>query len=121
MIEDDIILETDEMFTVELGLPAGQSLNSRITIDPDLAEVIIQDNDGKNDMPSMKMAIKMDLISKGLIIGFEQEVYVTSEPEFGVFLSVEICAVVRAGTIATELAVVPFWRAGTATGTTNHR
>ena len=109
MIEDDIIFESDERFTVELGLPAEQSHNSQITIDPDLAEVIIQDNDGQNDVPSMKMAIKMDLISTGLTIGFEQEVYESSEPEFGVFLSVEICAVVRAGTIATELAVVPSW------------
>ena len=48
MIEDDTIFESDERFTVALELPAGQSFNPRITIDPDLAEVIIQDNDGKN-------------------------------------------------------------------------
>ena len=46
-IVDDLVDEPDEVFDYILGpLPAG--LDSRITIRPDMGEIVITDNDGKH-------------------------------------------------------------------------
>ena len=49
-IVDDNILEDEETFSVSLTLdPADQSrLGNRVTVSPDVATVMIQDNNGKH-------------------------------------------------------------------------
>ena len=114
-IENDDILEDTERFFGRLTTTDGA-----VTLNPDQAQVnIFEDsNDGKDLYNILEAStlhvLTTALITLGVTIGFEQTLYVTTE---GVNPSVELCAIITAGTLEREAVVRFSTMDGTATST----